>query len=204
MSVRAVLVILLVGILLILFIFLSLSAGILTDWLWFESQGFSSVFWTILGSKLAVFFAFALLFLVVFSLSLQVARVLSLRQDVFFDPRTSISLRVIKHLLSVLTLILSLIMGGVAAGKWETILRYLNRRPFRIADPIFSRDIGFYVFTLPLYQFLRSWALETLIITTLATFALFLLSQVQDVVRWGRLEPNPNMKGHLSILGALI
>jgi len=197
-------VILLVGILLILFIFLSLSAGILTDWLWFESQGFSSVFWTILGSKLAVFFAFALLFLVVFSLSLQVARVLSLRQDVFFDPRTSISLRVIKHLLSVLTLILSLIMGGVAGGKWETILRYLNRRPFRIADPIFSRDIGFYVFTLPLYQFLRSWALETLIITTLATFALFLLSQVQDVVRWGRLELNPNMKGHLSILGALI
>ena len=38
------------------------------------------------------------------------------------------------------------------AAEWETWLYFLNATPFGRADPILGRDIGFYVFTLPLLE----------------------------------------------------
>ncbi|MGA1873801.1 MAG: UPF0182 family protein [Thermoplasmatota archaeon] len=40
----------------------------------------------------------------------------------------------------------------VAQGNWEIVLRFLNGQSFGIADPIFHREIGFYVFDLPFYR----------------------------------------------------
>ena len=38
------------------------------------------------------------------------------------------------------------------AAEWETWLYFLNATPFGATDPILGRDIGFYVFTLPLLE----------------------------------------------------
>ena len=42
-----------------------------------------------------------------------------------------------------------------AGGQWETWLYFLNATPFGKPDPILGRDIGFYVFTLPLLEMLQ-------------------------------------------------
>ena len=47
------------------------------------------------------------------------------------------------------SLALGLLAGFAATPAWDLVLRAIYRTPFGIADPIFSRDIGFYVFTLP-------------------------------------------------------
>ena len=47
------------------------------------------------------------------------------------------------------SLVLGLLAGIGATPAWDLVLRAINRTPFGILDPIFSRDIGFYVFTLP-------------------------------------------------------
>src|SRR5688572_31072648 len=41
------------------------------------------------------------------------------------------------------------IAGLAATPAWEMVLRVIHRTPFGITDPVFSRDIGFYVFSLP-------------------------------------------------------
>lgn len=35
------------------------------------------------------------------------------------------------------------------------VLSYLNQQPFGSNDPVFNKDIGFYVFSLPFYVFVR-------------------------------------------------
>ena len=45
--------------------------------------------------------------------------------------------------------VLGLLAGLAATSAWELVLRAFYGTPFGIADPIFSRDIGFYVFRCP-------------------------------------------------------
>lgn len=45
--------------------------------------------------------------------------------------------------------IVALIVGASTSGAWETVLLYLNHGNFNLTDPIFNRDVSFFVFTLP-------------------------------------------------------
>ena len=49
--------------------------------------------------------------------------------------------------------VVSLIYGGTFASSWEKFLLYFNGTKAGLTDPIFGKDIGFYMFSLPLlYQ----------------------------------------------------
>jgi hypothetical protein len=74
------------------------------------------------------------------------------------------------------TALLSLIFGLVAQGNWEVALRFFNGQPFGITDPVFNKEISFYVFSLPFLDLLRGWLLGALIITLLGTAGVYLLS----------------------------
>lgn len=194
---------LLVAILILLFLLFMLLSGLYTDLLWFESVGLSSVFWTAIKAKVAVFFGFGLLFLAFFLLNLLVARRLS-GWGGFFLPgqRYYIASRTVNIVLVVVALALSLLNGVAAIGQWDTVLRYLNQRPFGVLDPIFSQDISFYVFTLPVYRFLRGWLMEVLIFSLLGSAALYLVLQLPSWRRF-RLWLTSKAAFHLAALGAL-
>ncbi len=91
----------------------------------------------------------------------------------------------------------------VLSSAWEVVLRALNRTPFGVADPIFSRDVGFYVFTLP--------ALSTALgfFSGLAAISFFLVLPVYwlrgDLIfRHRRLRAEPSAGLHLAILLAVM
>ncbi|WP_088893765.1 UPF0182 family protein [Leptolyngbya ohadii] len=52
---------------------------------------------------------------------------------------------------------LSLGFGLVMSEQWTTILAGLNSTPFNQTDPIFNRDLSFYIFRLPIWQLLQFW-----------------------------------------------
>ena len=62
-------------------------------------------------------------------------------------------------------------IGGSIAANWETILLWLNRVPFdpsaAVTDPVFGRDIGFFLFDLGFLRFLQASAI-TVVVATLA------------------------------------
>ena len=66
-----------IGVLIALFIVASISKGIFTEWLWFDSLGYSSVYTTILTTRIWLFFAGALVFAALLLANLFVARRLS-------------------------------------------------------------------------------------------------------------------------------
>ena len=73
----------------------------------------------------------------------------------------------------VLGLLLAVIMGAVASGQWAILMRFLNQVPFGNSDPIFGRDVAFFVFTLPFLRSLHSWLLGSAILIATTTFAVY-------------------------------
>ena len=48
-----------------------------------------------------------------------------------------------------LAIVIGLMVGFGASASWDTFLQFTHGKPFGVTDPIWGRDIGFYVFTLP-------------------------------------------------------
>jgi uncharacterized membrane protein (UPF0182 family) len=161
-----------------LFILINVSKGLYTEWLWFNSLGYGSVFATILKTKVLVFFTAAIIFCILFLGNLVLATRLTPKAEAHFWPWAIVRQlqRIFKLNVILGTALLSLIFGLVAQGNWEVVLRFSNSQPFGIADPVFNRDISFYVFSLPFLHFVRGWLLGALIITLFGSAGIYLLS----------------------------
>jgi len=171
-------VIIILAAVLVLFIVLSILRDFYTEWLWFSSLGYSSVYVTILKSRVLIFFAGAAIFCILFLGNLVLAAHLVPKAEAHFWPWTLVSQlqRELRLGTILVTALLSLIFGWVGQGNWDTVLRFFNGQPFGIADPVFHREISFYVFSLPFFEMVRSWLLAALIITLLSSAALYFLS----------------------------
>ncbi len=186
--------------------------GYYGDWLWFRSLGYGSVFTTILWTKIVLFILFFLVFAAFAWLNIAIARkrgsyTRSLKVPFADRPvRTSdiiFSDRFAKYTWAAIILFLSFIMGSQASGTWETFLKFLHASKFGIADPIFSKDAGFYVFRLPLYNFLQGWYLFSVVVISLAVLTSYFMDQAVGV-QGNRFFLNQKARSHLAVLGGLI
>jgi uncharacterized membrane protein (UPF0182 family) len=194
---------LILSICVLLFLLFMLLSGFYTDLLWFENLALSSVFWVALKAKLGVFLAFSLLFVAFFLGNLLLARKLTgwgglilLSNRYYFPSRT------INIVLIAAALVLGFLNGVGAVGQWDKLLLFLNQRAFGVQDPIFAQDVSFYVFALPVYRFLRSWLAEVVVLTLLATFAIYIMVQL-PTWRQFRLWLTGKKALHLAALGAV-
>ncbi|MEO3705004.1 UPF0182 family protein [Trichormus azollae] len=81
-------------------------------------------------------------------------------QDWYFGVALvmAIALLIYSHfLLRAIALIFSLGFGWMLSQHWSKILLYFYSTPFNSNDPLFGKDIGFYVFSLPLWELLEFW-----------------------------------------------
>jgi uncharacterized membrane protein (UPF0182 family) len=149
--------------------------NIYVDALWFSSLGYSSVYWYKfrLGALLFVAF-FVLTFLI-----LRLAFYLLARAFPRIKERPAMKFSTIEDFreINVLPYIfrpgvwigsvgIALMYAGSMSGAWSDFALYLNSSPSGATDPIFQRDISFYLFTLPVLQDVSGW------ITTLAVIIL--------------------------------
>jgi uncharacterized membrane protein (UPF0182 family) len=97
------------------------------------------------------------------------------------------------------------LFGGVSeANNWETFWRWLNRVEFNVADPIFSRDVAFYVFSLP---FIREIVRLGLILGFLALIGVVVLYYFKGLLTLKNLREATGRSRtgiHISMLAALI
>jgi uncharacterized membrane protein (UPF0182 family) len=70
-----------------------------------------------------------------------------------------------------LGLLIALGLGGLMAGSWQTVQLFAHRVPFGQVDPTFGKDIGFYVFELPFYRLIQSYA-NTLLLVSIAVIGI--------------------------------
>ena len=160
--------------------------GLLTDWYWFQEIGFSTIFTTILITKIFLGLAVGILSVVIIYLNLWLAKRLVVSRPLIVRLPEGVGAQAdmvrkldLTRYMNTFALPVSLILGfftGLAgAGKWETVLKYFNATPFGVQDPIFGRDIAFYFFDLPFVQSLVGlgfWLIIASLIGASASYAL--------------------------------
>lgn len=130
---------------------------------WFASLGYTSVFWTMVGAKLGTTLIFGAGGLGILMLNLWIARRLGARTRsivIQLDPEAepvSVSAGALSALAVLVILLVTLACAGAGYLQWEKFLKFLHAQSFETTDPVFGRDIGFYVFSLPLWLFVRKW-----------------------------------------------
>ena len=176
-----------IAVIVVFLIVLGRASGIVVDWAWFSTIGYVGVFWTVLATKAvlftAVFAVSTLLLWVNGALALRFASQRRLRLPVALDPgfptvrappetpaelfRLASQLLPWRLLILVVAVVIGLLIAIGEAGQWDLILRFIHQVPYGQNDPLFDKDIGFYLFSLPVYVALKNWMLWLLILSTL-------------------------------------
>ncbi len=99
-------------------------------------------------------------------------------------------------------LLVALVIGGSVSGAWETVLLWANRVPFSatatVTDPIFNRDISFFLFELPFLRLVQGVFNGLVIASLLIALARYLIGATSG----GLVFATP-VRVHLGVLGGL-
>ncbi len=169
-----------VGIFLIL---LGLASDFLVDWLWFSSIGYLQVFWTTIGAKAVVFFAVWTATAVTLWLNGWLAVRFARRQPtqsvtgLAWQPAGNVPppdlMAFMRDRLPWTWVIaggaglLALLVAAIEVGNWSVFLQFLYRVPYGADDPLYNKDISFYLFVLPAFIIIKNWMLLTLVLSAL-------------------------------------
>ena len=153
------------------FIFFSGIVSLITDWWWYQEVGFIEIFIkslqakVILGLTVGLFAATFLLTNFLIAVHSKIPWMVDIPQALIGQP-LSLNDRIVKKLGIVICLIVAIFIGLVAASSWQDVLKFLAATSFGQTDPLFGRDIAFYVFSLPVY-FLGLGLIRILILLSL-------------------------------------
>lgn len=143
------------------FILFSSIVGFVTDWWWFSEVGYTQIFIKSLIAKIALFLVagiFSAVFLLAnFSLAIRPTHSTGSGWTAIFPEAligrpVNVDNRVLKKLAVVLSVVIASFFGLMAAANWQEVLKFISGAAFGATDPIFDKDIGFYVFSLPVLQ----------------------------------------------------
>ena len=149
--------------------------GYYVDWLWFKSVGFTSVWTTVLVTKIQLFLLVGLLTAAIIVTNIYIA----FKRRPLYVP-TSIEVSGLERLRAQIEPIRRLVFVGITAALiyfagssgmvfWKEWMLFKNSTSFGVKDPQFGLDVSFFAFKLPLYQALIGWAISTLILAALAS-----------------------------------
>ncbi len=179
------------------------------DWLFFNEVNYKSVFTKVLFTKVIFGLACGFLSLVFILINVIVANKINFPPiDLIFNKQTKISLNIellnkwVKPLTIISGIIVSFLVGIWGSSIWKEVLTFKNRIEVGISDPIFSKDIGFYLFELPLFEYIKGFA-GFIIIATLfiVSFNYFLRGGI--AAREKNIFIDKRVKKHAGILAGL-
>src|SRR6266511_3293355 len=163
---------------LICLILLGITGDFLVDWLWFSMIGYLDVFWTTIVAEAEVFFAVFLATAIILwvngLLASRFARSPWTQRPADLEwKRAGIAtlpdvLEFMRHRLPWPLVIaggasvLAVLVAWGEVHNWDVFLRYFYQVPYGANDPLYDKDIGFYLFALPAYVVSKNWMLLTL------------------------------------------
>ncbi|MFE7570438.1 UPF0182 family protein [Streptomyces sp. NPDC057539] len=193
------------GVLAVLAMLFVMFAGFWTDWLWYRSVKYSSVFSTTLLTKIGLFAVFGLLMAGAVGLNIWLAHrlrpplsAMSMEQQNLDRYRMGIA-PYKKWVLLAITALVGLISGASAAGQWRTWLMWVNGVAFGQKDPQFKMDVSFYAFDLPWYRFMLAFGFAATVLSLIAAALTHYLYGGLRITSPGA-RATAAATGHLSVL----
>ena len=187
----------------ILFVIASFARSIYTDFLWYGELGFRGIYIKVLTTRIALFAVGFIVTAILLAISL-----LTINRNTsgpgglpIPEDLAKIAGRLLTIIAIAATLIIGIVMGSFFASKWELFLRFTNAANFGVTDPLYGKDLSFYIFELPTYSFIQGWLLAVGIIVGIASavlaFANFTLRGVSFTL-------TSTIRNQLIIIGSII
>ncbi|MCS7224020.1 MAG: UPF0182 family protein [Armatimonadetes bacterium] len=194
-----------------------------TEWLWFSELGYRQVFLIQVFAKVLVGLVVAVIFFFLIWLNLIIALRLMPWRSLYRYPPGILGRFLywaetgFRWSLALIALAFAVSAGIAAARKWESALLFWFAQPSGEKDPLFFKDISFYLFRLPFFRFLLNYGISALLISLFVTAALYGASAAADLVLRGRFPPTlkgqvraliayatPKIRRHLLTLAAIL
>lgn len=133
-------------------VFVLFSLRVWTSVLWFEQLGFLPRFWTQFGAEISMLLIGASIAFVLTFINVWIVRMTAPRNKSgnFLNFGAFIGVLIASGLIS-------LIFGLLLSGSWDTYLKFSNSVSFNKLDPVFGKDLSFYIFTLPWVSVVRNF-----------------------------------------------
>ena len=192
---------------------LSVVLGLIQKWLWMRQLDYEGIFWTLLSVKWGIFgvtFIVSVLYLWInlrfAARSIDLVGVESIFNRTFSHPadasrtiEVDISPKLLVFAIDFAIVVLSLIFAMGVSAQWDTFLRFRYGGSFGIADPLFSIDLGFYVFRLPFYELIQG-SVTLLTVSALAILTLCSVFGVRQAKSSGKITVPSVVRRHFMVL----
>lgn len=167
-----------IGIVVLLFIMISTSfnaiINFITEYKWFGVLGFEKVFLTKLMTQLKIGIPVFLILTILIYIYL-----LSIKKDYYKKVNavhSGISEKRINQIALVGSAFLSFISSSTLAGNlWFDILRFVNSTDFKVTEPIFNKDISFYLFKYPLFSKIYYMLITFIVLLVIVTIIFYVI-----------------------------
>ncbi|SHK37848.1 UPF0182 family membrane protein [Paramaledivibacter caminithermalis] len=170
-----------IGIVIILIIMISTSfntiINFITEYKWFQELGFEKVFLTKLITQLKIgvpVFIVATILIYIY--------LISIKKDYYKKVNvvhTGISEKRINQIALIGAVFLSFISSSTIAGNlWFDILRYFNSTDFKVTEPIFNKDISFYIFKYPMITKIYYMLISFIVLLAVTTIIFYVIMMI--------------------------
>ncbi len=193
----------------------SIVAGLYADWLWFDSLSYGRVFNTILLNKVGLYliiFVATFLFLY-FNLALtrrhrreedrppetDEGREIIYLESESIQWRDILQGRTATWVFLAVSLLAALMLSSASSQNWIIVQQFINRVAMGTTDPIFHKDLAFYFFNLSFYHYIYGIIMSLLVLTLIATAAVYMVNASVDII-FGEWKEFNFAKGHLALL----
>jgi uncharacterized membrane protein (UPF0182 family) len=195
---------------LIAFVILPSLVDFLMDWLWFGAVGYRDIFLRGLKAKASLAsFVLGLGFFVLYG-NLWVA--ISSIASPYIVLGTSggtvqpaiIRREQLRKVTGMGAAVIALMISLAASTEWFRWLQFWNGVPFGVVDPILGHDIGFYIYRLPVFNFVKQLAMALLVVSLVGSAVGYVLAGALNFSKRGGVSVGRKARIHLSILAAAL
>src|SRR3954466_4544582 len=183
----------------------AIAVSLYTDLLWYREVGFSTVFVTVLKTKLLLFFVFGLVMALLVGANVLIAyrlrppfRPMSLEQQNLERYRIAVE-PFLRMVLLIASGLFGLFAGLSAARRWQTWLLWRNATSFGKTDPQFHKDISYFAMVYPFQRFIFGFLLTAVVLSLIAAAATHYLFGGLRLQTAGD-KVSPAARAHLSVL----
>ncbi|MCC5904982.1 MAG: UPF0182 family protein [Balneolaceae bacterium] len=204
MSSRLIKVFLFIAIPLIL---LSISSSSIFEWLWLKELGYSRVFWVLRGTQFALIIGAFIIAAVYFTLNFRHLAEQLKHANLHGSPLQGVNINLtsdfankrIKQIFTVAALVMALLFALSFIIRWDESLRFISGVEFGETDPMFGRDIGFYLFQLPFLSVMQSSLLTISFLTVAILVLSYIFTGLLSVRSLTDYYAPPEVMNHLNI-----
>ena len=187
---------------LLVFLLSLITVHFLVDLWWFDSVGYGFYFWQRLLYKYAVFAVVAIVSFLIFYLNFRFASRYLQKSQLASSDRGEKQLRKLRIGSRIVYIPLSLVLATVIAiplfHHWHKFLFYFFGPEAGVNEPVFGKDVSYFLFSFPIYRMIQSRLLLCFILLFLG-LALLYWTESRLLDRQDRHLP-PAAKWHLSLV----